>query len=155
MQVQFREFNPFDVWIWLEFDMLPSEREKQYVEEVFASWFFIGKLGGFNAENLQVQDVGLEISYLDYDEAAASDTFVALMHNMGEFEYEANWMRCWFDLGTSDAIALDILINALNQFSRDYVNIERLIIGGENEDWPVSDSGYPRHASFTQDGQLN
>lgn len=140
MQVQFREFDPFNVWIWIEFSTVPSEMEKQYVEEVFDSWFFLGKLGGFNAENLQVQDTGLEISYMDYDEDTADSSMLALMHNMGDLEYESNWGRCWFDLGTSDAIALDILINALKQFSRDYVTLERVIIGGENEDWPTGDS---------------
>ena len=40
----------------------------------------------------------------------------------------------------ADAIALDILINALNQFSKEYVVIERLIIGGENSDWKVPES---------------
>jgi Protein of unknown function (DUF3531) len=141
MQVQFREYNPFDVWIWVEFDMVPSEREKQYVEEVFNSWFFLGKLGGFNAENLQVQDVGWEVSHMEYDhQASSSDGLMALMHNMGEFEYEGVWGRCWFDLGTSDAIALDILINALQQFSQDFVPLQSLIIGGENEDWSVESS---------------
>src|SRR6476659_9990943 len=101
MQVQFREFDPFNVWIWLEFSLNPSELEKQYVEEIINSWFFLGKLGGFNAENLQVQDVGLEISYMDYNHDVAEDSFMALMHNVGEVEYESNWARCWFDLGTS------------------------------------------------------
>ena len=59
------------------------------------------------------------------------------MHNMGEVEYRGIWARCWFDLGTSDAIALDVLINALRQFSREYVAITSLIIGGENPDWPI------------------
>ena len=140
MQVQFREFNPFDVWIWVEFNTVPSEREKQYLEEVFDSWFFLGKLGGFNAENMQVQDIGLEISYMDYDAEVADNSLMALMHNMSEFEYEGTWGRCWFDLGTSDAIALDILINALKQLSKEYMPIERLIIGGENEDWPIDPS---------------
>ncbi|MFM6438481.1 MAG: DUF3531 family protein, partial [Microcystis panniformis] len=49
MEVQFREFNPFDVWFWLEFSTVPSNMEQQYVEEVFASWFYLGKLGAFNA----------------------------------------------------------------------------------------------------------
>jgi hypothetical protein len=140
MQVQFREFDPFNVWIWLEFTTVPSEIEKQYVEEIFSSWFFLGKLGGFNAENLQVQDVGLDISYMTYDEDIAEDSLLALMHNMGEVEYEGTWARCWFDLGTSDAIALDVLINALRQFSKDYVTLEQVIIGGENEDWKTGDS---------------
>lgn len=140
MNVQFREFDPFNVWIWIEFSVVPSEMEKQYIEEVFDSWFFLGKLGGFNAENLQVQDMGLEISHMDYDSDMAEDSLLALMHNMGEMEFEGVWARCWFDLGTSDAIALDVLINALRQFSRDYVTLEQVIIGGENEDWPTGDS---------------
>jgi Protein of unknown function (DUF3531) len=140
MQIQFREFNPFDVWIWLEFSTIPSQREKQYIEEVFNSWFYLGKLGAFNEENLQVQDTGLDISYMNYDQEAYDKSLVALMHNMGELEYEGTWARCWFDLGTSDAIALDILINALTQLSQEYVNIQQLYIGGENPDWSVEDS---------------
>ncbi|MBF2027702.1 MAG: DUF3531 family protein [Oscillatoriales cyanobacterium C42_A2020_001] len=140
MNISFREFDPFNLWIWIEFITVPSEMEKQYLEEVFDSWFFLGKLGGFNAENLQVQDVGLEISYMEYNQDLAGDSMLALMHNMGEVEYEGVWARCWFDLGTSDAIALDILINALRQFSEDYVTLEQVIIGGENEDWRTGDS---------------
>jgi Protein of unknown function (DUF3531) len=143
MQVQFRECDFFDLWIWLEFSNMPSAMERQYVEEVFNSWFFLGKLGGFNAENLQVQDTGLDISYLPYDESTADNSMMALMHNMSEFEYEGNWGRCWFDLGTSDALALDVLINTLKQFSKDFVTIERLIIGGENEDWQIPVSKRP------------
>ncbi|TPX27003.1 DUF3531 family protein [Cylindrospermopsis raciborskii G7] len=137
MHIQFREFNPFDVWIWFKFGTIPSQQEKQYVEEVFNSWFYLGKLGGFNAENLQIQETGVDLNYIDYDSEAYSRSMVALMHNMGEFEYEGEWGRCWFDLGTSDAIALDILLNALLQLNEEYVVIEILYIGGENEDWSV------------------
>ena len=119
---------------------MPADLEKRYVQEVFSSWFFLGKLGAFNAENLQVQDEGLDISHMNYDEQRADNSLMALMHNMGEFEYQGTWGRCWFDLGTSDAIALDILINALKQLSQEYVTIERLCIGGENEDWSIEDS---------------
>ena len=140
MHVQFREYNPFDLWMWLEFSTVPSNSEKQYVEEVFNSWFYIGKLGGFNAENIQVQEEGLDISYMNYDEKRAENSLMALMHNMSDFEYEGKWARCWFDLGTSDAIALDTLINALRQLGQEYVKIESLYIGGENEDWPVENS---------------
>lgn len=148
MQIQFREINPFDVWIWLKFTTIPSGREKQYVEEVFNSWFYLGKLGAFNAENLQVQETGLEISYMNYDPEGYDKSLLALMHNMGEFEYEGQWGRCWFDMGTADAIALDILINALKQLNQEYVAIEELYIGGENEDWPVEDSDNPNHAIY-------
>jgi hypothetical protein len=139
MDIQFREFNQFDLWIWVAFEYVPSEQEKQYLEEVFDSWFFLGKLGGFNAESCQVQEMGLELSYMYYDPSYSSE-LRSLMHNMGTVEYEGGWARCWFDLGTSDAIALDILLNALQQFSQDYVPLLQVIIGGENEDWPVADS---------------
>ncbi len=139
MDVSFREFNPFDVWIWLEFDTVPSQMEQQYIEELFNSWFYIGKLGGFNAENLQVQDIGVEISYMDYDQSRSQENLMSLMHNMGSFEFLGTWGRCWFDLGTSDLVGLDILINALTQMNKEYVPVKQLIIGGENEDWAVEE----------------
>lgn len=137
MQIQFRECDFFNLWIWLRFANTPSIQERQYIEEIFDSWFFLGKLGGFNAENLQVQETGLEISYMPYDETSGDQAMMALMHNMGELEYQGLWARCWFDLGTADAIALDVLLNALRQLSQDYVTIETVMIGGENEDWPI------------------
>ncbi len=137
MKVEFREFDPFNVWLWVEFATFPSQREKQYVEEVFDSWFYLGKLGGFNAENLRVQDVGVDISYMNYDDDIEEGNMMALMHNMGAFDYDRNWGRCWFDLGTSDALALDVLINAMRQLSKDFVQVERLIVGGENKNWPI------------------
>ncbi|MDJ0774334.1 MAG: DUF3531 family protein [Mastigocoleus sp. MO_167.B18] len=140
MQVYFREINPFDIWIWIKFSTVPSRRETEFVEELFNSWFYLGKLGGFNAENLQVQDTGLEISYMNYDQDGYDKSLLALMHNMGEFEYQGVWGRCWFDLGTSDAIAIDVLVNALTQLGNEYVTIEEVYIGGENSDWLVEDS---------------
>lgn len=137
MEIKFREFNPFDLWIWLEFDHVLSEMEKQYLEELFDSWFYLGKLGGFNAENLQIQETGIDISYMQYNQDYADNAMMSPMHNMGEIEFLGNWGRCWFDLGTSDLIAIDILINALRELSKEYVVIKQLIIGGENEDWPV------------------
>ena len=139
MEVQFREFNPFDLWIWLEFDTVPSTMEQQYIEELFNSWFYVGKLGGFNAENLQVQETGVEISYMEYDMSETEDTLMSPMHNMGNFEYLGVWGRCWFDLGTSDLIAIDVLINAMNQLSKEFVQVNQLIIGGQNFDWPVDE----------------
>jgi hypothetical protein len=139
MEVQFREFNPFDLWIWIEFKTVPSAMERQFVEELFNSWFYIGKLGAFNAENLQVQETGVELSYMEYDSELAENAMMSPMHNMADFEFQGVWGRCWFDLGTSDPIAIDLLINALMQLNKDYVEIAKLIIGGENEDWEIGD----------------
>ncbi|PNW38696.1 UNVERIFIED_CONTAM: hypothetical protein BEN50_15655 [Euhalothece sp. KZN 001] len=139
MQIKFREFNPFDVWIWLEFDHVPSITERQYVEELFNSWFYLGKLGGFNAENFQVMETGVDINYMEYDLDRASNSLLSLMHNMSEFEYKETWGRCWFDLGTSDPVALDILLNSLQQLSQDFLNIQQVIIGGEHEAWQINE----------------
>jgi hypothetical protein len=139
MEIQFREFDQFSLWIWVEFANVPSMGEKQALEELFDSWFYLGKLGGFNAENIQVQEAGSDLSYFDYDREIADNTTTAFMHNMGEFEYEGCWARCWFDLGTSDSIALDVLIQSCTQLGRDYLSLEKLVIGGENPDWPIDD----------------
>lgn len=101
-------------------------------------------MGGFNAENLQVQEVGIEISYMEYSYNVASQSMMAVMHNMGDVEYEGLWGRCWFDLGTSDALAIDILVNSFQQLSKELVKIEKLIIGGQNEDWLVPENNYEK-----------
>eukprot|EP00898_Chlorokybus_atmophyticus_P008895 jgi/Chlat1/9006/Chrsp94S09265 len=135
LQVSFREFDPFDVYVWLEFFTRPSEKEQELLEEVFKSWFVIGRLGGYNADNLQVQDGAGDISYMEYDHVSASNTEPAWFHNMASFEYKDNWGRCWFDLGTGDTFGLDVLINSLTTFSVNHVGIKQLVIGGMNEDW--------------------
>jgi hypothetical protein len=140
MEIQFREFNPFDLWIWLEFPTIPSRMEQQYIEELFDSWFYLGKLGGFNAENLPIQDAGIEISYMDYDQSQLENTLMSPMHNMGDIEYLGVWGRCWFDLGTSDLIAIDVLINSIYQLSKEFVQINKIIVGGQNEDWPINEN---------------
>ena len=145
MEVQFREFNPFDLWIWLKFPTIPSRMEQQYIEELLNSWFYLGKLGGFNAENLQVQDAGVEISYMEYERAGLDNALISLMHNMGDIEYLGIWGRCWFDLGTSDLIAIDVLINAIERLSKEFVQVDTIIIGGQNEDWPTNNN---RNSTF-------
>ena len=58
---------------------------------------------------------------------------------MGQLEYQNDWGRCWVDLGTSDGVAIDVLINALRQLDSDVVQIEELVVGGVNENRPVED----------------
>jgi hypothetical protein len=137
MEIRFRELNPFNCWIWMRFGAPLGPAERGYVETLLDSWFFLGKLGGFNAENLQCHEEGVELGWMGYDLEAAERALPALMHNMGVMEYREDWARCWLDLGTSDAFSLDVLINSLGQLNRDVVEIEELLIGGENDDWPV------------------
>ena len=139
MRVRFREVDPFNCWLWLRFSEIPSQGERNYVDGIFDSWYVLGRLGGFNAESLQVHEEGDELSWMSYETEEATGVMPALMHNMGQMEYEQDWARCWIDLGTSDGIALDVLINALRQLDSDVVQLEELLIGGVNDDWPVED----------------
>ena len=139
MEIRFREVDPFNCWLWIRFSEPPSQGERNYVDGVFDSWYVIGRLGGFNAENLQVNDAGSDLSWMAYDNDSAESAMPALMHNMGQLEYQNDWGRCWVDLGTSDGVAIDVLINALRQLDSDVVQIEELVVGGVNEDWPVED----------------
>ena len=140
MQVQFREVDPFNCWIWIRTPTPLGQGERGYIETAFDSWFFLGKLGGFNAENLQTHEQeGAELSWMSYDPEVAASAMPALMHNMGGIEYQGCWARCWVDLGTSDAFALDVLINTLRQLDNDVVEIDELLIGGVNEDWPIEE----------------
>ena len=116
MDVRFREVDPFNCWLWLRFAEVPSQGERNYVDGIFDSWYVIG-----------------------YDNDDAESVMPALMHNMGQLEYQLEWARCWVDMGTSDGVAIDVLINALRQLDTDVVQIEELVIGGVNEDWPVED----------------
>lgn len=140
MEVQFREIDPFNCWIWLRTPDPLGQGELGYLETAFDSWFFLGKLGAFNAENLQTHEQeGVELSWMAYDPEAAERAMPALMHNMGPLERQGCWARCWVDLGTSDAFGLDVLINTLRQISQEVVEIEQLLIGGVNEDWPIEE----------------
>ena len=146
MEVRFREVDPFNCWLWLRFLDVPSQGERNYIDGIFDSWYVIGRLGGFNAENLQVHEEGADISWISYDNDDARSVIPALMHNMGQLEYQDSWARCWVDLGTSDSVALDVLINALLQIDSDVVQLEEELIGGVNDDWPVEphpDSIFP------------
>jgi len=139
MEVCFRDIDPFNCWIWLRLPHPPGAGERGYLETAFDSWFFLGKLGGFNAENLQAHEAGADLSWLSWDREGAEQALPALMHNMGPIEYRETWARCWVDLGTSDALALDVLINTLQRLNRDILEIEELQIGGLQDDWPVEE----------------
>ena len=139
MEVHFREIDPFNCWIWIRFEQSPSQGERNYINGLFDSWYVIGRLGGFNAGNLQAHQAGSDLSWLSYSNEEQSSNLPALMHNLGQLEYQNEWARCWADMGTSDAIGLDVLINALTQVDADLVKLEKIVIGGVNEDWPVEE----------------
>ena len=64
MLVKFKEFKSHNLWIWLESHNKISEMEQPLLDEVFKAWFVLGKLGGFNSENMQVQANFYEVGRL-------------------------------------------------------------------------------------------
>ena len=139
MKVTFREIDPFNFWIWLNFSEVPNQAEKNYVDALFDSWYVLGRLGGFNAGNLQSHEEGNDLSWMNYEQDESANALPALMHNIGQLEYQGLWARCWIDLGTSDPLSIDILLNSLKQVDNDFVQIPQIFIGGINEDWPTDD----------------
>tara|TARA_B100000700_G_scaffold289067_1_gene346108 strand:- start:143 stop:592 length:450 start_codon:yes stop_codon:yes gene_type:complete len=139
MEVRFREVDPFNCWLWFRFKDVPNQGEKSYLNGVLDSWYVLGRLGGFNGENLQCSSSGDDVNWFAYDNNETSNVLPSLMHNLGELEYKDNWGRCWVDMGTSDLLAFDILINALFQLNTDIVELKELIVGGENENWSIEE----------------
>ncbi len=146
MQIEFKECNWSELWLWFEFANEPMASDRQYLEQVLESWYTLGMLGGFNATALFVQDAGLDIDYFEYDSEA--DQLPALMHNMGNVEYQGCWGRCWFDLGTADAIAIDVLLNTLNRLSLEYASLKRVIVGGQLPEWPLDVEDHPMQQAY-------
>lgn len=71
-------------------------------------------------------------------------------YNIGDLEVQDNLARIWVDIGTTEPLILDVLINALTQISSDYIGIKQLLFGGsELENWKESltteDAGYSVH----------
>ena len=52
--VVFRQVDPFRLWVWVEFNQLPSAKDREMLESVVKAWFMLGKLGGYNSGNMQV-----------------------------------------------------------------------------------------------------
>jgi hypothetical protein len=140
-QITFKNFDPFDLWVWMELYAPPSGAELEMVQEVVNSWFMLGRLGAFNSANLQVMYSGTDPGQnMEYDVEAATSGLDATMHDMTAVEAQGHWVRFWVDMGTADEMSLDVLINALVAFSREHVGLRQVNVGGENEDWPTPDA---------------
>lgn len=137
MEVNLREIVWNDLWVWFEFAEVPTERQRLYLEQVLDAWYSLGLVGGYNASRLRLHETADEadLSYTVYDMDAGA-VLPSLMHNMGEIEYGEWTARCWFDLGTADPLSLDVLINALDTLSEEYVPIARLTLGGAEDAAP-------------------
>lgn len=136
-KITFKDIDPFEAWIWIELYGPPAGGLGEMLQEVINSWFMLGRLGAYDSSNLQVlySDGARGLAEYDDQRDGAGSLLQATMHDMGEIEYRGNWARFWVDMGTSDELAFDILINALQTFSKEHMGIRQIIFGGEIDAW--------------------
>nr|ADF43135.1 CGL70p [Chlamydomonas reinhardtii] len=140
--ISFRAISPLGLWVWLQFaGGPPTPGEQELLEGVLRSWFAVGKLGGYNSQNLQVyQNADDDQSFFEYDNdelGVGENRMASYMHDMGDIQYQDDWARVWIDLGTADELSLDVLLNTLVGFSAQMCALKAITLGGANEDWPL------------------
>ena len=141
-KIEFRNADPFEVWVWIELYGPPAGGTGEMLQEVINSWFMLGRLGAYDSSNLQVLYSDGTQGF-EYDDQHDTTSLQSTMHDMGEIEYRGNWARFWVDMGTSDELAFDILINALKTYSREHVGIRQILFGGDLEDWKLPEQDVP------------
>ncbi|KAH1105482.1 hypothetical protein J1N35_009250 [Gossypium stocksii] len=149
MKVTFNKFDFSNSYIWLEFHNTPLEKDISLICDAIRSWHIIGRLGGCNSMNMQLSQSPLE-KRPSYDAIQGANVNPTTFYNIGDLEVQDNLARIWVDIGTTEPLILDVLINALTQISSDYIGIKQLVFGGsELENWKESltteDAGYSVH----------
>ncbi|RYR55179.1 hypothetical protein Ahy_A06g030423 isoform A [Arachis hypogaea] len=113
------------------------------------SWHIVGRLGGCNSMNMQLSQSPIT-KRPSYDFIQGANVTPTTFYNIGDLEVQDNLARIWVDIGTSEPLLLDVLINALTQISSDFVGIKQVVFGGEeyenwNENMTSEDSGFSVH----------
>ncbi|XP_068648614.1 uncharacterized protein [Aristolochia californica] len=145
-------FNKFDFsnsYIWFEFYNEPLTKDITLICDTIRSWYIIGRLGGCNSMNMQLSQDPLD-ERPSYDAIQGANVTPTTFYNIGDFEVQDNLARIWVDIGTSEPLLLDVLINALTQISSDYIGIKQLVFGDSgfaiwNNDLTAEDDGVSVH----------
>ncbi|XP_049402494.1 uncharacterized protein LOC125866218 isoform X2 [Solanum stenotomum] len=135
MTVEFNKFDYSNTYIWFEFYNAPLEKDISLICDTIRSWHIVGRLGGCNSMNMQLSQSPLD-KRPNYDTVQGANVTPTTFYNIGDVEIQDNLARIWVDIGTSEPLLLDVLINALSQISSDYVGIKQVVFGGsEFENW--------------------
>lgn len=130
--VTFKDFDFSDsCYIWIEFSHSPSNNELDLVSGTIRSWYLLGRIGGYNSMNMQLTQLPIN-EKPSFDSVKASEEITSAFCNIGDLELQDNLARIWVDIGTSDPLMLDVLINVLQSLSSDYVGIKNLVFGGKH-----------------------
>ncbi|XP_059634862.1 uncharacterized protein LOC132277132 [Cornus florida] len=149
MKVAFNKFDVSNSYIWFEFYNAPLEKDVSLICDTIRSWHIVGRLGGCNSLNMQLSQSPMD-KRPSYDAIQGANVTPTTFYNIGDLEVQDNLARLWVDIGTSEPLLLDILINGLTQISSDYVGIKQVVFGGsEFENWRENltseDAGYSVH----------
>nr|GMC65389.1 DNA-directed RNA polymerase I subunit rpa2 [Ipomoea batatas] len=135
MKVTFNKFDFSNSYIWFEFYNSPLEKDVSLICNTIRSWHIVGRLGGCNSMNMQLSQSPMD-KRPSYDAIQGANVTPSTFYNIGDLEIQDNLARIWVDIGTSEPLLLDILINALTQISSDYIGIKQVVFGGsEIEGW--------------------
>ncbi|EOA17123.1 hypothetical protein CARUB_v10005384mg [Capsella rubella] len=149
MQVSFNKFEYSNSYMWMEFYNAPLDKDIALISDTIRSWHILGRLGGYNSMNMQLSQAPMD-KRPNYDAILGANVEPTTFYNIGDLEVQDNVARIWLDIGTSEPLILDVLINALTQISSDYVGIKKLVFGGsEFESWKENmtseESGFRVH----------
>ncbi|CAH1419761.1 unnamed protein product [Lactuca virosa] len=149
MRVTFNKFDFNNSYIWIEFYHAPMEKDIRMICDTIRSWHIVGRLGGCNSMNMQLSQ-SITDKRPSYDDILGANIEPTTFYNISDLEIQDNVARIWVDIGTSEPLLLDILINAMTQISSDHVGIKQMVFGGsEFENWSPSltseDEGYSVH----------
>ncbi|KAJ7973740.1 Oxidoreductase/transition metal ion-binding protein (DUF3531) [Quillaja saponaria] len=149
VKVTFSQFNFSSSYIWFEFYNTPLEKDLSLICDTIRAWHIVGRLGGCNSMNMQLSQSPLD-KRPNYDAIQGANVSPTTFYNIGDLEVQDNLARIWVDIGTSEPLLLDVLINAMTQISSDYIGIKQLMFGGsefENwkEDLKSEDAGFSVH----------
>ncbi|KAL1315196.1 hypothetical protein HN51_041974 [Arachis hypogaea] len=149
MKVSVNKFDFSNSYIWLEFYNTPLEKDISLICDTIRSWHIVGRLGGCNSMNMQLSQSPIT-KRPSYDFIQGANVTPTTFYNIGDLEVQDNLARIWVDIGTSEPLLLDVLINALTQISSDFVGIKQVVFGGEeyenwNENMTSEDSGFSVH----------
>ncbi|KAG6533843.1 hypothetical protein ZIOFF_007721 [Zingiber officinale] len=102
MKIIFNKFDFSNSYIWFEFYNVPLAKDVNLICDVSLS------------------QAPLESKRLSYDAIQGANVTPATFYNIGDLEIQDNLARIWVDIGTSEPLLLDVLINSLTTISSDY-----------------------------------
>jgi len=109
--------NPFSAKILIEFQKTIDNDLLFILKELILSWYNLGSFGAYNSLNLQLTD---DVNNTIYNKQSYKITDIDRVANFDDIQFmvlDQEQILVKINLGTSDLLAFDILINCLIGFN--------------------------------------